>query len=229
LQGESAVGEEYQARWTPAAVLIDRRGRIASPVTSGDDAIRTLVTHSIANTESTASLQNETPRPQIKLGGSLFKMGERAPRFALPNLQRTKIELNDLFGQEILLLFWNPGCGYCRAMADELKRWEVKSGNTTTRLVFISSGEIAAVQTESEQFHSLFLHDADFEIAPLFGAKGTPSAVLLDAEGRIASSLAVGEQNVLALLGIRKTLLPIAKVASKGAAALQPAAETVIA
>ena len=225
LQGESLIADEYQAKWTPAAVLIDGRGRIASPVTSGDEAIRALVTHAIATSESPAFAQPGTPRPQIKLGSSLFSVGEPAPRFALPDLQNREIDLNDLLGQETLLLFWNPGCGYCKTMADDLIRWEAKPNSRTTRLVFISSGEAAAVQSESERFYSLFLHDAAFEIAPMFGAKGTPSAVLLEADGRITSSLAVGEPNILALLGIRKIALPIAKGAVNGA--LSPALETV--
>ncbi len=227
LQGESAIADEYQAKWTPAAVLIDRRGRIASPVTSGDAAIRALVTHAVATSESAASAQlgNAAPRPQIQLGGSLFKIGEPAPRFALPDLQNREVDLDDLLGQETLLLFWNPGCGYCKAMADDLRRWEARANSHATRLVFIASGAVAEVRKESERFLSLFLHDADFEIAPLFGANGTPSAVLLDAEGRIASSRAVGEPNILALLGIRKIALPIAQGSVNGAPS--PTLETV--
>ncbi len=227
LQGESIVADEYQAKWTPAAVLIDWRGHIASPVTSGDAAIRALVTHAVATSESPASAQpgNAAPRPQIKLGGSLFKIGETAPRFALPDLQNREVDLDDLLGQETLLLFWNPGCGYCKAMADDLQRWEARANSQVTRLVFIASGAVAEVRKESERFLSLFLHDADFEIAPLFGANGTPSAVLLDAEGRIASSRAVGEPNILALLGIRKIALPIAQGSTNGAPS--PKLETV--
>lgn len=225
LQGESSIADEYQAKWTPAAVLIDRRGRIASPVTSGDEAIRALVTHAIATSESPALAQHGMPRPQIKLGRSLFQVGESAPRFALPDLQNREVDLNNLLGQETLLLFWNPDCGYCQTMADDLIRWEAKHHSRATRLVFISSGADAVVRKESERFHSLFLHDAAFEIAPMFGAKGTPSAVLLDADGRITSSLAVGEQNILALLGIRKIALPIAKGLAIGTPS--PSLETV--
>jgi len=45
-------------------------------------------------------------------------------------------------------------------------------------------------------------------IASRFGAVGPPTAVLLDAEGRIASELATGEQAILALAGLetKKTI-----------------------
>ena len=211
LQEESSLADEYQAKWTPAAVLIDRYGKIASSATYGDEEIRLLVTHTVA----TAELSNQNGadvnlyRPQIKVGKSLFKVGEPAPRFALSGLNGTEVSLDSLLGTPTLLLFWNPGCGFCKAMADDLIRWESKQ--TTTRLVFISSGEESAVRQEGARFRSLFLYDVDFDIAPMFGASGTPSAVLLDATGRLASSLAVGEHNILALLGVRKIALPVAQ------------------
>lgn len=211
LQGESSLADEYQAKWTPAAVLVDRYGKIASPATYGDEEIRLLVTHTVAMAE--LSNQNGADvnlyRPQIKVGKSLFKVGEPAPRFVLTGLNGTEVSLDSLLGTPTLLLFWNPDCGFCKAMADDLIRWESKP--TTTRLVFISSGEESAVRQEGERFRSLFLYDVDFDIAPMFGARGTPSAVLLDATGRLASSLAIGEQNILALLGIRKIALPVAQ------------------
>jgi hypothetical protein len=41
--------------------------------------------------------------------------------------------------------------------------------------------------------------DADFSVGRAFGASGTPSGLLVDAEGRIASELAIGAERVLAL------------------------------
>lgn len=227
LQGESSVADDYQSKWTPSAVLISRQGRIASQLTSGDEAIRALITPTVATDESSALAQNGVARPQIKLGKSLFTVGELAPRFAVLDVQGQECALDDLLGRETLLLFWNPGCGYCKAMADDLKRWEAKPGRDALQLVFISMGEEAAVKQESERFKSLFLHDPNSDVMPMFGANGTPSAVLLDAEGRITSSLAIGEKNILALLGIRKVELPTAKGSSNGAMILEPSAETV--
>jgi peroxiredoxin/uncharacterized membrane protein YphA (DoxX/SURF4 family) len=216
LQGESSVADEYQAKWTPAAVLIDRSGRIASEVAAGDEAIRALVTHAVATSDAPAVAQNGNNRLRVKVGSSLFKVGEPAPRFALSDLANNEVDLNDLLGRDTLLLFWNPGCGYCQKMADDLKRWEARPSKNAPQVVFISTGEREAVKKESEGFQSLFLHDPDSDIMPLFGANGTPSAVLLDAEGHIRSSLAVGEKNILALLGVRKVELPIAKSSANG-------------
>jgi hypothetical protein len=45
------------------------------------------------------------------------------------------------------------------------------------------------------------LLDQNFATGRAFGASGTPSAVLVDAEGRIASEVAVGAPAVLGLAG----------------------------
>jgi hypothetical protein len=48
---------------------------------------------------------------------------------------------------------------------------------------------------------STMLIDQGFQIGRSFGASGTPSAVLIDEEGRIASGVAVGAPRVLELAG----------------------------
>jgi hypothetical protein len=45
--------------------------------------------------------------------------------------------------------------------------------------------------------------DQGFTTGLAFGVSGTPSGVLVDAEGTIASGIAVGAQAVLALAGAR--------------------------
>jgi hypothetical protein len=42
--------------------------------------------------------------------------------------------------------------------------------------------------------------DHRFEVARAFGVNGTPTAVLLDAHGRVASDVATGADSVLTLL-----------------------------
>jgi hypothetical protein len=41
--------------------------------------------------------------------------------------------------------------------------------------------------------------DQGASIGPAFGAHGTPMAILIDAEGNVASRIAIGASNVLAL------------------------------
>ena len=74
-------------------------------------------------------------------------------------------------------------------------------GSTAVVHCFGREEEIKAV---NQSFKSMTLVDPEFDIAPLFGTKATPSAILIDANGRIASSLAMSDQNVRALIGLQK-------------------------
>jgi hypothetical protein len=63
----------------------------------------------------------------------------------------------------------------------------------------VSSG--SAEELRSSGIRSTVLLDPDFAAGPSFGANGTPMGVLVDANGTIASDLAVGADAVLALAG----------------------------
>jgi len=49
------------------------------------------------------------------------------------------------------------------------------------------------------------LLDPQFAVGRAFGASGTPSAVLVDAEGKVASEVAVGAPAVMELAGADQT------------------------
>lgn len=202
LQGESDVAKDYQAVWTPAAVLVSREGKIASPVTYGDGEIRALVNHTVTTGASIAvnSIANGYI-PQVTIGNSLFRVGEPAPRFALLNRQGKQIGLEALLGTPTLLVFWDAYCPHCQEMVEDLKRWEASPPHGAPKLVLVVSSPLEEMDNE---FRSLILHDPGFEVAPLFGARGTPSAILIASDGRIGSSLATGVRNILALAGVRK-------------------------
>jgi hypothetical protein len=71
-------------------------------------------------------------------------------------------------------------------------------------LLVISSGSIEA--NRALGFRSSVVLDTDLTISKAFGSRGTPSAVLVDAEGRIASTVGLGARNVLALAGVAPTI-----------------------
>lgn len=99
-----------------------------------------------------------------------------------------------------LLLFWNPGCGFCSRMLPELKAWELTPPTGAPRLVIISTGTVE--QNRAMGLHAPVLLDHGFRVGSAFGASGTPSAVLLDADRRIASTVRTGAPAVLALVGV---------------------------
>ena len=74
---------------------------------------------------------------------------------------------------------------------------EIHEGQGAPALLVISTGSPEA--NAHQGFRSSVLLDAQFETAGLFGVSGTPSAVLLDDTGRIASDVAVGAEAVFML------------------------------
>jgi peroxiredoxin len=121
--------------------------------------------------------------------------GEAAPEVELPDLNGEKVDLKSFLGKPAFLLFWNPGCGFCQKMLDRVKAWE---NNGATDLLVISTGSVEA--NRAQGFRSSVVLDTDFSAGNAFGASGTPSAIKISAEGRVASLVAVGADDVMRLL-----------------------------
>jgi peroxiredoxin/uncharacterized membrane protein YphA (DoxX/SURF4 family) len=178
LQADREAAQAYQAEATPSAVLVTD-GQIGSPLAIGADAIRALV------------VRATLPPP---LG-----RGDPAPSLQLPDLNGKTIDLATLRGRRTLLLFWNPSCGFCQQMLPDVKTWESNRPKNAPELLVISAGSSEA--NREQGFRSRVLLDQDFGAGQVFSAGGTPSAVVLDEEGRVASEVAVGAVAVLALAG----------------------------
>ena len=80
-----------------------------------------------------------------RVGLTLGTQVPALPRYALGEGPRV---LADLIRAKTLVLFWNPGCGYCRSMRDALRRWERRRSKAAPRLVIISAGDEASVRAE---------------------------------------------------------------------------------
>ncbi len=174
--------DAFLANGTPSAVIVSPEGTIASWVAAGINQLQYLVESALASED---------------VDDEGLPVGAKAPELTLPSLQGAEVSLGSLQGRASLLLFWNPDCGFCRSMHRNLIAWENSANGVTPRLVVVSSGD--AESTRSEGFQSLVLLDESFSAGPAFKANGTPMAVLIDAEGRIASPTVAGAEAVLAL------------------------------
>jgi peroxiredoxin/uncharacterized membrane protein YphA (DoxX/SURF4 family) len=228
LQKDREVAQAYQANGTPSAVIVKQDGTIGSPVAAGAEAIKQLV----SRTTGTLPLQ---AAPAARPGGNganggqpapretvpqspRARVGDAAPAIELPDLEGKTVSLaNDFKGQKTLVLFWNPGCGFCRRMSDELKQWEAKPPKGAPKLLVVSTGTPEA--NKEMGIASTMVLDQGFTVGRAYGASGTPSAVLVDANGKIASEVAVGQPGVMALA----TGKDPAKVESGGAPAVKAA------
>jgi peroxiredoxin len=125
------------------------------------------------------------------------EIGEPAPEVKLADLEGTTVELKDFRGQQTLVLFWNPGCGFCQQMLSELREWEDNPPEDAPKLLVVSAGTEEA--NREQGLSSTVVLDQNFATGGAFGARGTPSAVLVDGEGKVASDIAVGAPAVLEL------------------------------
>ena len=85
-------------------------------------------------------------------------------------------------------------------MHDDLLAFEERQDVSSPRLIVISSGEVD--DTRADGFRSTVVLDAAYSAGTAFDAGGTPMAVLIGADGRVASEPVAGADAVLALLGI---------------------------
>jgi thiol-disulfide isomerase/thioredoxin len=215
LQNDWEVSESYEVRGTPSAVLISAAGKVATPVAGGEDGIRTLLSYAVGE-RTQLPMQSQQPQTQgqpcpncgkVHAGAPTVaaaqKVGEEAPEVKLPDLEGNTVELADFRGEETLVLFWNPGCGFCQQMLPDLKQWESEAPEEAPRVVVVSAGSEEA--NREMELTSPVLLDQNFATGRAFGASGTPSAVLMDAEGNVASEVAVGAPAVMELAGADRT------------------------
>jgi peroxiredoxin len=201
LQGDREVATAYLANATPSAVLISSHGSIAGPVAAGAEEIKGLLARAIAPSPAIPLL----PQAPIPHGGNgqapqpAARIGDPIPPLRLPALDGTPVDLAGVRGQETAVLFWNPGCGFCQRMLPDLKAWEASPPPGAPALLVVSTGTVEANRAQGIQ--SPLVLDGDFAAGRAFGANGTPMAVLIDAEGRIASEVVAGAPAALGLLG----------------------------
>ena len=193
LQEKYEVSERYSTVGTPSAVLVRANGRIGSAVASGTEAIKGLVARTLAPAgETTMRLGRGASEEERGV-----PVGAAAPPIKLSDLKGRTVELVRFRGHDTLVLFWNPGCGFCQRMLDDLKSWEAAEAVGKPRLLVVSTGTPEA--NRAMGLRAPLVLDQGFTVGRSFGAGGTPSAVLVDAEGRIASQVAVGAQAVLSI------------------------------
>jgi thiol-disulfide isomerase/thioredoxin len=190
VQRDREVAVAYAYAGTPSAVAVARDGRIASQVVAGPDGVRALVTALLAR----IAADQDGPVGAIPAGEAGERLpGRPVPAATLADLDGHSVDLAAPREHPFVLVFWNPGCGFCQQALPGLKARE----QGPVDFVFVSTGEPGA--NREMGLRSLVLLDPAFATARAFGATGTPAAVLIGADGRAASELAVGGPALLAL------------------------------
>ena len=152
-------------------------------------------------------------------------VGAPAPGFELPAADGRRVSLRALLGRglPVMLIFSDPGCGHCTALLPQVARWQHQHRDRLT--VALASRRSAGQNAATPQTHGLrdVLLQANREIAEVYQANGTPSAVLITASGTIASPLAAGAQAITQLIHSATTSgLPAVPAAARAASAAGP-------
>jgi peroxiredoxin len=130
-------------------------------------------------------------------------VGSEAPAFELTDLAGEARSLAQFQGQTLLLIFFNPACGFCREFVprlqekaeDEKHRAEIES------VLIVSTGDAKANRDlfAENSFCLPVLLQKEAEVASAYHANGTPSGYLITPDGKIASALAMGSDALLDL------------------------------
>ncbi len=215
VQQDMEVYGAFQARGTPSAVFVRPDGIVASPVAGGARQIERLVEAVLAGALEPAPTQHggasatnghgeppglasaRRPAPAATLTARP-PGGQALPDIALPDADGNEVRLSAFQGRPTVLLFWNPGCGFCQRMVGELETWARERPPDAPGLAIISSGGVDGGPVS--RLGAPYLLDDGFAAGRQFGASGTPSAVLIDSAGKLASNVMVGADKVLSLL-----------------------------
>jgi thioredoxin-related protein len=185
LQDDDHMMHAYRIRGTPAGVLIQPDGTFTGEIASGPTAVRALVISSL-----TTSRQRDN---------------SQTSDYSLPirHLVDTSGVSIDFFDHSLatLLLFWERDCQYCQELFDMLQGAEPALWQTRFRVVIVTASNVEPVPM------CRFVYDTNHSLARLFKVPGAPAALIVNADGIVSTSLAVGSRAVRAL--IEEHIVPI--------------------
>jgi peroxiredoxin len=180
---------------TPAAYLVDEQGVVASPLMVGADKVADLAREQADRPRGLAT----RPLTESKLERNGIAPGTPAPAFTLPLLDGGQLSLNDYEGKRRLVVFSDPRCEPCMQLAPQLAE---RSQTTRLSILMVSRGDPDENRDKRDRYRLPFpiALQRSWEVSRKYGIFSTPVAFLIDADGRIADKVAVGQDAILDLI-----------------------------
>jgi peroxiredoxin len=192
--------------------LIDEQGRVASEMAVGAPALLALADGSTAaaatNGNGHAALGGQRTLAESKIQRGGLEAGTPAPSFTLPRLDGGDLSLEEYRGRPVLLVFSDPHCGPCDALAPQLEQANRRSGRV--QVLMVSRGDEEANRAKAAE-HGLTFPiglQRQWEISREYAMFATPVAYLIDENGVIVAEVATGTDAILALLASAATREP---------------------
>lgn len=129
------------------------------------------------------------PLSQKSEGNFKPVIGSYAPLFTLKTSRQTEINLEDLRGKNILLVFWNTGCDYSVKELSDLKEFtDLYRGQIIVLAIDIKElSQTVREYEEKEKINFTMLLDEDGAITKKYQIDGTPYHFLINKEGKIVA------------------------------------------
>jgi len=129
-----------------------------------------------------------------------LRVGTAAPEFEVAGADGTPMTLTGLrsAGRPVLLIFTDPDCRSCRSLLPDVAAWQAGYRERFTAAL-ISRPALASAGVAAHLGLAHVGVQRDREVAVAYAYAGTPSAVVVSADGRIASRVAAGPDGVRAL------------------------------
>lgn len=208
LQKGWEVAQTYGATGTPTGYLLDPKGRVASNLVVGADALLSqLQTVPPSNGSPNGKATDYNKAGGLAVAGSRINreglpVGTPAPNFTLTDLAGEQRTLAEFRGRRVLIVFSDTECGPCQALVPELAERHRRHRANNQQFVMVSRGGEEANRAKAEEHGLTFpvLLQRRWEVSRKYGIFATPVGYLLDEEGVIAKDVAVGSDAILQLV-----------------------------
>lgn len=191
----------FEHMGTPAAYLLDERGRVARPVAVGSKEVPALAREAAGAQDGGKRLPGDKALSESRIEREGLKAGTPAPSFKLLDIHGRVRTLEEFRGQRVLLVFTDPHCGPCEELVPELVRLHEAHGDKGLAIVMVGRGEPEENRRKAERHgvkFPLVIQDR-WKLSRAYGIFATPVAFLIDERGVIARDVGVGADSILDL------------------------------